>query len=149
MLSINWYIKDCITYCLLHCCEWIFCLFAGLCKERVPVSDVGCQLTFISLKTRITNLLLKALKAEQDSQNTQLLLAGTFHLLARNTSPPLMLCWSKDRKEIILITFIFNHLKFCEKKIVLEMRKLVTERRDIKVVKLLASIALMFLYSIF
>ena len=51
-------------------------LFQGLCKERVSSSDYTPQLTFISLKGRLTEILKKALEAETDSENTQLLFAG-------------------------------------------------------------------------
>lgn len=55
--------------------EFNIFLFQGLCKERVSSSDLD-QLTFISLKGRLTEILKKALEAETDSENTQLLFAG-------------------------------------------------------------------------
>ena len=60
----------------------IFTIFlSALCQEKVnQSSEAGnCylpQITFISLRSRVTNLLIKAIEVETNPLNTQMLLGG-------------------------------------------------------------------------
>ena len=56
----------------------------GLCQEKVAhSSSEGCsgvqsQVTFMSLRLRLTNLLMQAIEVETNPVNTQMLLGGLF-----------------------------------------------------------------------
>merc|ERR1712080_245598 len=61
----------------------------GLCREKVinnSEGNNGCvpQLTFVSLKRRITLLLMQAIEAETNPLNTQMLLRGMMLLIEDN-----------------------------------------------------------------
>ena len=67
--------------------SWLYFL-TGLCREKVTNSSDGggClpQLTFFSLRRRMTKLLTNAIEAENDAVNTQMLLGGLMMIIEDN-----------------------------------------------------------------
>ena len=74
-----------VSYFIYWICRTLRFLFSGLCADKIPhVSDGNNgflpQVTFLSLKKRLTDLLKSALEVETNTTNTQIILGGRNNL---------------------------------------------------------------------
>ncbi|XP_057315296.1 ral GTPase-activating protein subunit beta-like [Hydractinia symbiolongicarpus] len=81
--------KSCIQILLSMIClplHFLSLPIQGLCREKAPYGAEGNtgylpQVTFLSLKERITKLLMHSIEVETNPQNTQMLLGGAMLLM--------------------------------------------------------------------
>ena len=79
-------------------------MFTGLCTDKVPHSSDGSngyipQVTFLSLKKRMTELLKDALEVETNSTNTQIILGGKVSLFCLGFHNDKVFVWPPTQRE--------------------------------------------------